>query len=190
MQQAIRSKIFAALVMGAFLTSPVVADSAAPSAMSSVQLHDGQHDFDFNLGSWKTHIRYLRKAPDTWTEFDGTAVVRKVWDGRAQLEEIEADGATGHFEALVLFLYNPQAHQWSKVFASCSDGELGTPMVGGFSNGRGEMFDQEVHNGRTVLMRAVWSDITANSQHFEESVSDDGGKNWSLYFVAAVTRQS
>jgi len=30
---------------------------------------------------------------------------------RAQLEEIEADGSSGHFEGLTLFLYNPQAHQ-------------------------------------------------------------------------------
>jgi hypothetical protein len=39
---------------------------------------------------------------------DGTVVVRKVWDGRGELEEIEADGPTGHWEGLNLFLYNPQ----------------------------------------------------------------------------------
>src|SRR5580698_8107691 len=119
------SIVIAASAICAFLIVPALADPAPAGEVSAAALQDGQHDFDFNLGSWKTHIRYLRKAPDTWTEFDGTAVVRKVWDGRAQLEEIEADGATGHFEALVLFLYNPQSHQWSKAFASSGDGELG-----------------------------------------------------------------
>ncbi len=178
----------AASAICVLLSVPVFANPAPSDGASAVTSHDGQHDFDFNLGSWKTHIRYLRKAPNIWTEFDGTAIVRKVWDGRAQLEEIEADGATGHFEALILFLYNPQSHQWSKAFANSSDGELGQPMTGAFKDGRGEMFDQEPYQGRTVLMRAVWSDITENSQHFEESYSDDGGKNWSPYFIATVMR--
>jgi len=84
---------------------------------------DGQHDFDFNLGTWKTHIRYLSQPATgpTWVEFDGIVLVRKVWDGRAQLEEIEADGSAGHFEGLTLFLYNPESHQWSQNFANSND---------------------------------------------------------------------
>ena len=77
---------------------------------------DGQHDFDFNMGTWKTHIKYLRQLStgSTWVEFDGTVVVQKIWDGRAQLEEIEADGSEGHFEGLTLFLYDPESRQWSQ----------------------------------------------------------------------------
>jgi hypothetical protein len=45
-----------------------------------------------------------------------TVTVRPVWGGRAKLEEIEADGAKGHWEGLSLFLYNPQSHQWSQTF--------------------------------------------------------------------------
>lgn len=186
-------KSVAMIALCALVSVPVTAEPATPDTANPAALRDGQHDFDFNLGNWRTHIKLLRKAasgPDTWVEFDGAASVRKIWGGRAQLEEIEADGGTGHLEALTLFLYNPQAHQWSKVFADSSDGELGQAMVGEFKGGRGEFFDQESYRGRTVLMRAVWSDITANSQHFEESFSADGGKTWKPCFVAAVTRQS
>ncbi len=152
---------------------------------------DGQRDLDFNIGSWRTHIRVLRALPTgpTWAELDGTAVVRKIWSGRAQLEEIEADGSMGHFEALVLFLYDPQSHQWSKSFANSSDGQLTQPMTGEFDHGRGEFFDQETYHGRMALMRAVWSDITVKSQHFEESFSYDGGRTWEPYFVATFTRE-
>ena len=70
-------------------------------------MRDGQRDFDFNVGTWRTHIKRLQHpltGSTTWIELNGTVKVRKVWDGRAQLEEIEADGPQGHFEGLTLFL--------------------------------------------------------------------------------------
>jgi hypothetical protein len=163
----------------------------APQNSPSPQIRDGQHDFDFNLGTWKTHIRYLRQpaAGPTWVEFDGTVVVRKVWDGRAQLEEIEADGSAGHFEGLTLFLYNPESHQWSQNFASSSDGTMSTPSVGEFKDGRGEFYSQEPYHGKTVLIRGVWSDINPDSHRFEQSFSKDGGKTWEPNFIAVLTRE-
>jgi hypothetical protein len=158
---------------------------------NSATERDGQHDFDFNIGTWKTHIRRLvhpLTGSNDWVELNGTVHVRKVWDGRAQLEEIEADGATGHFEGLTLFLYHPDAHQWGQYFASSNDGTIGTPMIGGFKNGRGELFDQELFNGRAVFVRFVWSDITPDSHNVEQSFSNDGGKTWEPNFVATLTR--
>jgi hypothetical protein len=153
---------------------------------------DGQHDFDFNIGAWNTHIKRLQHpltGSNTWVELNGTVVVQKVWNGRAQLEEIEADGPTGHFEGLTLFLYNPQSHQWSQNFASSSGGTLSVPTVGEFKDGRGEFFDQEPFNGRTILVRVVWSNISPNSHQFEQSFSADGGKTWEPNFVATLTRK-
>jgi hypothetical protein len=124
----------------------------------------------------------------TWVEYDGTTVVRKVWNGRANLVELVADGPAGHFEGLNLRLYNPQSHQWSLNFASSSGGALSQPMIGAFKNGRGEFFDQETLNGRAVFVRFVISDITPNSCRFEQSFSDDGGKTWEVNWIAIDTR--
>jgi hypothetical protein len=121
---------------------------------------------------------------------EGTVTVRPVWGGRAQLEEIEADGPTGHFESLTLFLYNPQSHQWSVNFANSHDGTLSQPAIGEFSNGRGEFYDQELFQGRAVLVRVVWSDVKEASHHFEQSFSADGGRTWEANFAATLTRQS
>jgi hypothetical protein len=154
---------------------------------------DGQHDFDFNLGTWKTHIRRLLhplSGSDDWVELDGTVTVRKVWGGHAQLEEIEADGSTGHFEGLTLFLYNPEAHQWGQYFANSAAGILNPPVIGEFKNGRGEFFDQETFNDRAILVRMVWSDITSESHHLEQSFSDDGGKTWEPNFIATMTPEN
>jgi hypothetical protein len=165
--------------------------SQSVTAAAIEQPRDGQHDFDFHLGNWKTHISHLQHpltGSATWTEANGTLVVQKVWDGRAQLEELEADGPSGHIEDLLLFLYNPEPHQWSLNAAASNDGSLGQPMFGEFKNGRGEFYDQEPFQGRTILVRQVWSEITPTSHHFEQAFSDDGGKTWEPNFVATLTR--
>jgi hypothetical protein len=152
---------------------------------------DGQHDFDFEIGSWKTHLsRRLHPltGSTTWVEFEGTTVVRKVWNGRANLVELEADSPAGHIEGLSLRLYNPQSHQWSLNFANSIDGTLNQPTIGEFNNGRGEFFDQESFNGRAIYVRFVMSDITPNSCRFEQAFSDDGGKTWEVNWIATDTR--
>jgi len=80
----------------------------------------------------------------TWVEFEGTTVVRKVWNGRANLVELEANSPAGHIEGLSLRLYNPQSHQWSLNFANSIDGTLNQPTIGEFNNGRGEFFAKKL----------------------------------------------
>lgn len=170
------------------LPASAAGDAAAPAAAA---VHDGQHDFDFNFGVWKTHIRRvldpLSGSTDS-VELNGTVTVRKVWDGRAQLEEIEADGPKGHWEGTTLFLYNPEAHQWSQTFADSKSGVLERPLIGSFKDGRGELYAQDTDNGRTILVKGVWSEITPDAHHFEEFLSDDGGKTWAPAFIASLTR--
>src|SRR4030095_16917290 len=152
---------------------------------------DGQHDFDFHIGTWKTHLKRLLNpltGSTTWAEYDGITTVRKVWNGRANLVELVADGPAGHFEGLSLRLYNPQSHQWSLNFANANDGTLTQPTVGEFKTGRGEFFDQETLNGRAIFVRFIISDITPNSCHFEQAFSDDGGKTWEVNWIATDTR--
>jgi len=152
---------------------------------------DGQCDFDFELGTWKIHLKKLEHpltGSTTWVEFDGTSVTRKVWDGRAQLEEFETDGAAGHIEGLTLRLYNPKSHQWSLRWANAKDGMLGVPTIGEFKDGVGEFYDQEEFNGRTIFVRYIWSRITPNTAHFEQSFSTDGGKTWEVNWITDQTR--
>ena len=171
---------------------PAQTDSgAAKAGQSKTVERDGQHDFDFEIGSWKTHLRRLvhpLTGSTTWVEYEGTTVVRKIWNGRANLLELEADGPAGHFEGMNLRLYNPQSHQWSLNFSNSAGGTISQPTIGEFKDGRGEFFDQETLNGRAIYVRFVISDITPNSCRFEQSFSDDGGKNWEVNWIAIDTR--
>jgi hypothetical protein len=152
---------------------------------------DGQHDFDWEIGTWKTHLKRLVRpltGSTTWVEYEGTTVVRKVWNGRANLLELEASGPAGHFQGLSLRLYNPEAHQWSLNFSNINSGSMSVPTIGEFKNGRGEFYDQETLNGRAIFVRFIISDITPTSARFEQSFSGDGGKTWEVNWVATDTR--
>ena len=152
---------------------------------------DAQRDFDFEVGTWKTHVKRRVKpltGSNTWVEMNGTTVVRKVWNGKGILVELVADGPNGRFEGLSLRLYNPQTRQWSLHFANASDGELNVPTIGEFRSGRGEFYSQERYNGRAILVRFIISDITPDSCRFEQAFSDDGGKTWEVNWIATDTR--
>ena len=178
-------------------SAPVVAQTdsnpAKPTQPAITSERDGQHDFDFEVGTWKIHLKRLLHpltGSTTWVEFEGTSVTRKVWNGRANLNEFETDGPAGHIEGLTLRLYHPESHQWYLYWSNSKDGALGLPTIGEFKNGRGEFFDQEPSgiNGKAILVRYVWSEITPNSAHFEQSFSDDGGKTWEVNWITNQTR--
>jgi hypothetical protein len=152
---------------------------------------DGQHDFDFDIGSWKTHTTRLQHpltGSKTWIEMDGTTVVRKIWNGRGNLAVLESDGPTGHLELLSLRLYNPEAHQWSLNFATSRVGTISVPMIGEFKNGRGEFYDQEPYTGRSILVRFSMFSVSADSAQSEQAFSDDGGKTWETNWINKYTR--
>jgi hypothetical protein len=179
------------------LASPLLPASAHPQtpaapASSVATASDGQHDFDFVFGTWKVHLsrrQHPLTGSNVWVDSDGTSAVRKVWDGRANLEELEVDGSTGPIEGLTVRLYNPVSHQWNLYWVSSKDGVVGQAMIGEFKNGRGEFFGQDTVNGRTIMVRQVWSNITPTSRHFEQSFSDDGGQTWESNWLATFTRQ-
>jgi hypothetical protein len=152
---------------------------------------DGSHDFDFARGAWHTHITRVLDpfAGGTHTvTMDGTKTARPVWDGRAWLEEIEADGPDGHWQGATFFLYNAKSGQWSQTYIDSASGEMQAATIGSFKDGRGEFFSTEVYQGRTVLVRGLWSDITSDSHRYEISYSQDGGRTWATAFKAYLTR--
>lgn len=154
---------------------------------------DQQHGFDWEIGTWKTHLK-RRLHPLTgsseWVEYDGTSVVRKVWGGRANLVELDVSGPAGHLEGAAWRLYNAEARQWTLNYSNVKSGTLSAPSIGEFRNGRGEFFGMDTLNGRTILVRFIMSDITRNSAHFDQAFSDDGGKTWETNWIADDVRTS
>jgi hypothetical protein len=169
------------------LTPPVSADSKAGGQTAT----DGRRDFDWEFGVWKTQVkRRLRplSGSQDWVEYQGTTTVSKVWNGNANLVELDVTGPAGRIEALSLRLYNPEARQWSLNFSNSGGGTMAIPTIGEFKDGRGEFYSQETLGARSILVRFVISDFSRESAHFEQAFSDDGGKTWETNWIAVDTR--
>jgi hypothetical protein len=194
-----RASITAAGVAYLMFLSPIFSPAAAATGTAAPEPPPGTkpdrgRDFDFEIGMWKTHLSRLvhpLSGSTTWTDYDGTSVVRKVWNGRANLLELEVQGPAGHIEALSLRLYSPESRQWSLNFANSGVGSLSPPpSIGGFRDGRGEFYDDETFNGKNIRVRFVISNITPNSCRFEQAYSDDEGKTWEVNWIATDTRST
>jgi uncharacterized damage-inducible protein DinB len=187
------SMSFMAILLSVASRPPVAAQTASGTAIAAVagEERDGQRDFDFELGSWKIHLK-RRLNPltgsDKWVEFDGTSVTRKVWDGRSQIEEFETDGAGGHIEGMTVRLYNPRTHQWSLYWANSKNGTMEPPQVGEFKDGIGEFDAMDTLDGKAILVRFIWSKTDSSMPHFEQSFSGDGGKTWEVNWITDQTR--
>jgi len=129
---------FAIVLFPVFGISQEKSDTALLKTNDKTATRDGQHDFDFEIGTWKTKLSRLVNplaGSDKWVQYEGVTVVKKVMNGKANLVELVADGPTGHFEGISLRLYNPQSRQWSLNFANIRNGTLSIPTVGEFKDG-------------------------------------------------------
>ncbi|HVR45649.1 MAG TPA: hypothetical protein VMT95_03265 [Candidatus Binatia bacterium] len=145
---------------------------------------DGGHDFDFLLGSWRTHIAYWNRS--NWVHITGTVVNRNLWDGNGDIEEILSPSLQG----MTMRLYDARSHEWSLYWANRRDGTVGAPMVGHFAGGVGDFYNQETDHGHTVFLHQRYVTSPSNGYHFEQSESSDGGQSWKPNFVADLTRLS
>jgi hypothetical protein len=153
---------------------------------------DGQHDFDWEIGRWRTDVRVLAdplsESDDEWLRFKGTTVVRPLMDQRANVLEFDVSGPAGRIEALNLRLFEPQADRWSLTFVNMRDG-LPTPAVyGGFRDGVGEFYGEDQLNGRPILVRFLITRERPNRARFEQAYSDDDGATWETNWIAIDRR--
>ncbi len=177
------------------LTPLPKAEAGPPTAAAqSTARHDGAHDFDFLIGDWKAHVKRLPDrlaGSNKWLEYDGISRHQKLLDSNANFEEFDVQGAEAglRIKAQTLRLYNPESRQWSIYLLDLDKGTLGMPpVVGQFAGHRGEFYDQEEYQGRAILVRYVWNNISPHAARMEQSFSADGGQTWEVNWICALSR--
>jgi len=153
---------------------------------------DGRADFDFLMGSWDVQHRRLHerlKGSTSWEEFAGTSIARPLLGGLGNIDENIMERAGGRMQGMTLRLYDPLSQQWSLYWADSVNVALQPPMIGGFVQGHGEFYDQELFEGRAIFCRFIWSDITATACRWEQAFSADGGTSWETNWIMEFTRQ-
>jgi hypothetical protein len=185
--------IVTALALVVLIDAPSAAH-AAQTAANAHATHDGQKDFDWEIGTWTTKVKVRRNplsgaAPD-WAEYQGTSLVRPLLEGRANFVELSVAGPRGRIEGGSLRLYNPKARQWNVNYANLSNGILTAPVFGSFdAQGRGMFYGQDTLDGRSILVRFIMTQVSPREAQFEQAYSVDGGKSWEDNWIAVDTRR-
>ena len=192
--------IVPAIMSAALFVGEIHALSELPKAQvsagkgSKATQRDGAHDFDFLIGDWKAHVLRLPerlKGSNVWVEYNGISNHKKLLDSNANFEEFDVSSPDKklRIKAQTLRLYNPESHQWSIYLVDLDKGTLDLPpVVGQFNGKRGEFYNQQTWEGRAVLVRYVWLDISPKSSRMEQSFSADGGKTWEVNWICELSR--
>ena len=147
------------------------------------------HDFDFFHGEWEVANRrltdFLQPGSD-WEEFEGTHRCWPLFDGAANIDEIDMPylGSKG----LTLRLFDRETEQWSLNWSSSRSGKLFPPVTGRFESGRGEFYGDDTHDGKDVRVRFVWSGVSASGARWEQAFSVDDGASWVTNWTMDFTR--
>jgi hypothetical protein len=166
--------------------------SAKGLATPSVEPGPAVHAFDFYMGKW--HVRHRRlnerlAGSDEWQEFEGTSEAWPILGGAGNIDDNVLELPAGAYRAISIRSFDPQSNSWSIWWLDGRNpGDLDPPVVGGFSNGIGTFLGDDTFNGEPILVRFIWSDITATSTRWEQAFSRDGGDTWEVNWVMESTR--
>lgn len=153
---------------------------------------DGMHDFDFYFGRWHVRNERLRERLAgcvEWETFDARQDCRPILGGLGNLDEFVSDQfGAARFHGMTLRLFDPQSRLWRIFWASNRSGVLEPPVSGRFHDGVGRFEGDDVHAGRPVRVRFIWSGIGPAGAHWEQAFSDDGGRTWETNWRMHMTR--
>jgi hypothetical protein len=148
-------------------------------------------DFDFWIGRWNVHNRYLRArlaGSEDWDEFEATSVARPLLDGLGNQDEFRTD-YDGGFIGMSFRFFDPAKQQWVIYWADTRrPGELDPPVWGGFSGDTGVFEGTDVLAGRRIFVRFTWSGVTTPAPRWEQAFSADGGAAWETNWIMEFTR--
>jgi hypothetical protein len=140
------------------------------------------HDFDFLFGAWTVRHRRLKAwlANCTeWGEFRGTSDFRPLLGGAGNIDDNVLELPGGAYRAVTLRAFDPKTEQWAIWWLDGRNPhQLDVPMKGGFKDGVGTFLADDIFNGKPIKVRFLWSSNSADSAHWEQAFSPDGGETW------------
>jgi len=187
-----KNHVIAPLVLSILIGCPAGAADTGAATAAAPAVRDGSHDFDWEIGTWDTTLKRLRKplsGNTDWLEYAGTTVVKGLMGKRANVVEFDVRGAAGHIAGVSLRLYQPANGRWTLHFANLANGSMTEPMQGAFKQGHGTFFGEDTMDGRKIRVRFLIIPLTKDQWRFEQAYSADNGKTWEDNWVAIDTRR-
>ena len=184
-------KTIAIVLFALALSIGTVGTPASAQSDATPTTRNGQSDWNFLFGTWRTHYRLLRHRlvnDHEWYSCEGTSVIRPFWGGDGNLEDGDLHCSNRYVGGLTLRLYNPTTHQWSLWWGTRQLGVIPPQQVGHFdANGVGKFYAHDIQEGKNVIIRFQWTQVSGHP-HFEQAFSADNGKTWETNWTTDYDR--
>jgi hypothetical protein len=114
-------------------------------------------------------------------EYAGTCTARTHFEGAISIDEVHfpTKGSYG----LSIRLYDPSEKLWTIYWVNSRTGRLQPPVRGAWSGDECVLVGEDEHDGRRVLVRFRWSDVTEQTARWEQAYSADDGETWETNWI-------
>ena len=155
-----------------------LADAVPKPSVRPVPAPGRPGEFDFLAGEWRIRHRRLKSAATgEWDEFDGEATCWTILGGVGSVEELRIPARD--FSGMGLRLLDRETRVWSDFWVNAKSGVLGAAgLTGGFVDGAGVFTAEDTDDGKPIVVRGVWDEITPTSCRWRQGMSRDGGATW------------
>jgi hypothetical protein len=141
-----------------------------------------EREFDFLEGEWDAICRV--PSGTAWIEAPGSLTAARALDGTIFVEHFEGIYHGGKLKGLGLRAFNRETGEWEHTWTDSLEPGRFHVWKGVFRDGKIDLLGEWTEpDGRPMRSRLTWSDITADSAHWESSRSSDGGNSWEVHWV-------
>lgn len=150
-----------------------------------------EHDWDWLVGRWNVAHRRLKGrlvGSTQWEEFHGASVLWLTLGGLGTVDDNVMEAPNGTYRAVGVRAYDVKTGQWSIWWLDARNPTIDPPVKGGFKDGVGEFSSPDTLNGRPIVVRYRWSEITPTSARWEQAFSPDGGATWEVNWIMRFER--
>jgi hypothetical protein len=174
------------------LAVALAAAAVATAAAAAPPLTGHEHDWDWLVGRWTVKHRRLKGrlvGSREWEDFNGTSTLWLTLGGLGTVDDNLLELPGGTYRAMGVRAFDAKSGLWSIWWLDARNpGQVDPPVRGRFKDGVGTFTGPDVWDGKPIVVRYEWSKITANSAHWEQAFSPDGGATWETNWRMDFTR--
>lgn len=124
--------------------------------------------FDFWLGEWDLSWEKDGTGTNSITSMYDGCVIQEQFDGQPRMD----------LKGMSLSLYDPKLGRWKQTWVD--NGGSYFDLLGEFEDGVMTLVCEKEREGKPILLRMVFHNISENELDWNWERSDDDGENWEL----------
>jgi hypothetical protein len=174
-----RLTVLPIIVLSAFLmltALPISADDENAAEQKPCTQPEASQ-LDFWIGEWNATWQDTVHGSNKITKILGGCVILEQFDGNPGME----------LKGMSVSTWNPRKKQWQQTWVDNSGGYL--DFVGGMDGDRMILSREFTYEGKTIMQRMIFENITDDSFDWIWQRSTDKGENWETLWKIDYTRK-